>query len=60
MKTCLRFTEAGTEYDETGAITKMGTILDISFVGDDHDTELRDEEYHVTGTVTSITQVEKK
>lgn len=56
MRMCTRFTDAGTERDDTGVITRMGTILDTSFVGDEHEAELRDGCWHVTGPVTSTIQ----
>jgi hypothetical protein len=54
MKTCLHFAEEGTEHDADGNITKMGKIIDISFVDDSHPPGLRDGSWHFTGPVSVI------
>lgn len=49
---CTRFTEEGTEYDDDlGVVTKLGTILDVSLVSDDHIFGLIDGEWHWPGSI---------
>jgi hypothetical protein len=58
VKTCLHFAEEGTEYGADGGITKMGPIIDISFVADDHEPGLRDGSWHFVSPVSVMTSGE--
>jgi len=52
VKTCTRLSQEGMKRDDAGNITRLGEVLDVSFVDDSHVFGIRDGEWHLPSSVS--------